>query len=154
MIENFLIPVYIVLGILFFLALFLFFQILKLKKRLNIFFKNENKDLEALLRTLVEKSEAQEQDIQKVFRKILKLEKTSQISFQKVGIVRYNPFKDVGGDQSFSIALLDAQNSGFIITSLYMREEVRIFTKPIIQEKSQYSLSEEEQKAIEKAIKS
>jgi len=72
-------------------------------------------------------------------------------SVQKVGVVRFNPFKDTGGDQSFAIALLDASDSGLVISSLYTRDGVRVFSKAIEKGKSKYQLSEEEKQAIEKA---
>jgi len=154
MTQDLLFPIYIALAILFLSVLFLFFQFFRLKRNINSFFRKGEKDLESLLKSLVRKSELQEKNIQEILKKISKLEQISKISFQKIGIVRYNPFKEVGGDQSFSVALLDSENSGFIISSLYMREGIRVFTKPIQKGKSEYSLSEEEQKAIKKAIKS
>ncbi len=66
-------------------------------------------------------------------------------------MVRFNPFKEIGGDQSFSIALLDSNNDGIVITSLYGREGNRVFGKPIKNGKSRYLLSGEEKKAIEQA---
>lgn len=81
------------------------------------------------------------------------LRKESKFSVQKLGIVRFNPFSEVGGDQSFSIALLDGNDNGIVITSLYSREGNRVFAKPIKKGKSEYSLSEEETKAIQRAMK-
>ena len=72
----------------------------------------------------------------------------------KYGLVRYNPFDDLGGDQSFSLALLDQNNSGIIITSLHTRDNTRVFAKPIIRgEGESVSLSRDEKLAILKAIK-
>jgi len=150
MVPDFLI--YIIFGFFVLLLGFLIFQVLKLKRRLDIFLKKGDKDLGSVLRDLIEKTGIQEENIKRIFEKISKLEKISEISFQKVGVVRYNPFKDVGGDQSFSVALLDGQNSGFVITSLYMRERTRVFAKPVMQGRSEYSLSEEEKRAINKAM--
>ena len=151
MAQNFLIAIYIILGFLGFLIVFLAWQVLKLKKRLDIFLRGKNQGLEKTIKDLLEKSEESEQAVQKILERVSRLEKISQISLQKIGVVRYNPFKEVGGDQSFSIALLDKRNSGFVITSLYTREENKVFAKPIIKGKSEYSLSEEERKAIEQA---
>jgi hypothetical protein len=81
------------------------------------------------------------------------LKKDNKFSLQKIGVVRFNPFKGVGGDQSFSIAILDAHDSGVVMTSLYTREENRIYGKPVKGGRSEYSLSEEEKKAIEIAQK-
>lgn len=77
------------------------------------------------------------------------LKKNSQLSIQKIGIIRFNPFKESGGNQSFSIALLDSHKNGIVITSLYGREGNRIFAKPIKNGKSEYLLTEEEKVAIE-----
>jgi hypothetical protein len=71
-----------------------------------------------------------------------------------VGLVRFNPFGEVGGDQSFSIALLDSDHNGFVITSHYAREASRIYAKPVKNGKSTYALSEEEKGAIKEAINS
>ena len=132
---------------------FLGFQIFQLKKRLDIFLNKDNKGLEQTLKSLIQKSEKSEKDIQDVLKRILSLEHTAKTSLQKLAVIRYNPFKGSGGDQSFSIALLDKNDSGFVITALYMQEKTRIFAKPIKKAKSNYSLSNEEQKAIEQAIK-
>ena len=67
-------------------------------------------------------------------------------------LIRYNPFSGVGSDQSFSIALLDGNNNGFVITSIYSREGNRVYGKSLKEGKSEYSLSDEEKKAISKAI--
>ena len=92
-----------------------------------------------------------EENIENLSQEIEGLKKENKFSVQKVGIVRFNPFQEVGGDQSFSVALLDANNDGFVITSLYTRTENRVYGKPIKAGKSEYILSEEEKKAIEKS---
>ena len=68
-----------------------------------------------------------------------------------MGIVRFNPFSGVGSDQSFSVALLDKNDNGIVITSLYNREGNRVYAKPIKTGVSEYLLSTEEKSAIEKA---
>jgi hypothetical protein len=95
-----------------------------------------------------------EENIENLSRGLQNVKKMAILSLQKVGVVRYNPFNDVGGDQSFSIALLDANNTGFVITSLYSREGTRVFAKPIKAGKSEYPLSEEEEEAIARATDS
>jgi hypothetical protein len=81
------------------------------------------------------------------------LKESSQLAVQKVGIIRFNPFAEVGGDQSFSIALLDGNNNGLVVTSFYTREGNRIYAKPIKNGVSHYALSKEEVNAIETAKK-
>jgi len=96
-------------------------------------------------------------DLKDNFEKLSKefeiFKKESKFMVQKVGIVRFNPFSEVGGDQSFSIALLDGNDDGLVITSFYTREGNRVYGKPIKQGSSQYALSQEEIKAIESAKK-
>jgi len=145
--------------IVIFLALIIFiiyliFQVFRLKKRIDVFFKKGETDLEEILKNQLGKTEDQEKDIKKIFDEISELDKISKKSFQKIGIVRFNPFKDAGGDQSFSIALLESNNSGVVITSLYGREGNRVYAKPIINGGSEYTLAEEEKEALNKAKES
>jgi len=92
-----------------------------------------------------------EERLKKTDKKLQILEKNSKFFLQKVGIIRFNPFPEVGGNQSFSIALLDNNNDGLVITSLYSREENRVYGKPIKRGESTYHLSKEEKEAIKKA---
>ena len=80
------------------------------------------------------------------------MEKNLVKSIKKVGIIRYNAFKDVGSDLSFALALLDDQNNGVVLNGIYAREMSNIYAKPIENGKSNYVLSEEESQAIQKAI--
>ena len=73
---------------------------------------------------------------------------------QKIGLVRYNAFKDVGSDLSFAIALLDRNDNGVVFNGLYGSESSNIFAKPIKEGTSKYQLSEEEKEALEIAAQS
>ena len=70
----------------------------------------------------------------------------------KVAIIRYNAFGDVGSDLSFSMAILDDAQNGVVITSIFGREESRVYAKPIEAGASPYHLSEEELAVIKKAM--
>ncbi|HYC80127.1 MAG TPA: DUF4446 family protein [Candidatus Binatia bacterium] len=72
-------------------------------------------------------------------------------NFQKIGFVRFNPFGDAGGSISFTIALLDAESNGFVLTSLHGREGNRVYSKEINKGVSKSPLTEEEQEAIKQA---
>lgn len=109
--------------------------------------KKEPKNLEQLLSQFKDLKE----DFKKISNKMDELKKNNKFSIQGIGIVRFNPFKKSGGDQSFSIALLDGNKDGVVITSLYGREGDRIFAKPIKKGKSEYLLTEEEKEAIEQS---
>jgi len=80
------------------------------------------------------------------------LEGLSQRSIQKVGVIRFNPFADTGGDQSFAVALLDAEGNGVVLSSLHGRADTRIFAKSVQAGRSKHALSDEEQDAIRKAL--
>jgi len=88
------------------------------------------------------------------FLKIDNLENILSKTIQKTGIVRFNPFSDIGGNQSFAIALLDEKNNGFVISSLFVKEGNRVYAKAVKDGKSEHSLSNEEIEAIDRAISS
>lgn len=69
-----------------------------------------------------------------------------------VGLVKYDAFEDVGGSQSFALALYDDKGDGALITSLVGRSDCRVYCKPLIGGKSERSLSQEEQRAIREAV--
>lgn len=72
---------------------------------------------------------------------------------QRVGLVRFNPFNETGGDQSFSVCLLDEKGDGVVLSCLHARDRTRMYAKPIKKGKGQYELSKEEMKAISEALK-
>lgn len=73
---------------------------------------------------------------------------------QKVGMVRYNAFKDTGSDLSFALALLDENNDGVVLNGIYSREMSNIYAKSVENGNSRHTLSEEERQAIDKAVES
>ena len=81
------------------------------------------------------------------------LEEDGKSHIQKVGLARFNPFKELGGDHSFSLAILDSRDSGVVITSLHTRDRTRVYMKDIKKGKSDSELSAEEKKALSKAQK-
>jgi hypothetical protein len=87
--------------------------------------------------------------------RLLDIRRTYIDSIQKVGLVRFSPFDDTGSDQSFSLALLDGNDSGVIISALHGRDRTRMYAKKVTQGNSkEYALSQEEQEAIKQAIAS
>ncbi len=73
-------------------------------------------------------------------------------SIQHVGLIRFNPFEDVGGDQSFALALLDGEQNGVVVSSIYSRSGGRMYAKPIQAGAQTRVLSEEEEMAIALAL--
>jgi len=115
------------------------------------FFKKTEKTPENL-KEILSYLKKLEESHKEISRELADFKKESKKNLQKVGIIRFNPFKEVGGDQSFSLAVLDAMDNGFVITSLYSHEGNRVYTKPIEKGASIYSLSKEERKALDKAM--
>ena len=112
------------------------------------------KDFKDIFLAQKDKNNDLEKDIKDAFLKIKDLGDTLENTIQKIGVVRFNPFKDIGGDQSFVIALLDNKNNGFLISSLFVKEGSRVYTKAVKNGKSSHTLLEEETEAINKAINS
>lgn len=108
--------------------------------------------LKSVLEDLLKREEATGIKLNELEAKIRDLTTVGQGHLSRIGIVRYNPFSDTGGSQSFSMALLDGLDCGIIITSLFARSGNRWFVKEIEKGKSKdIELSKEEQSAIRKA---
>ena len=91
-------------------------------------------------------------DINNIQNNLDKVETKLSFAIQKVGFVRYNAFGNMGSDLSFSIALLDSFQNGFVLTSIYGRDYTTSYAKPLKFGKSVYPLSVEEMQAIDRAI--
>lgn len=131
----------------------LLIKLSQLKKRVNaLMFGKNAENLEGSINNLISETVLLRKDINSISNEQKKQAEMLASTIKKIGIVRFNPFNNTGGDQSFAIALLDSMNSGILISSLYLREGTRIYAKPIIELKSVYPLSSEEQEAINKAV--
>jgi hypothetical protein len=135
------------------ICLFWFFN--RTNKNIDTLLENGKiKDFKDVLLRQKEKNKNFEEKLSQAFLQIEDLESLSKRTIQKTGVVRFNPFNEMGGNQSFIIAILDGENNGFVISSLFVKEGNRVYTKSIKNGKSDYVLSGEEKEAIEKAIKS
>lgn len=83
---------------------------------------------------------------------IRKINEEMMSNFQKVGIVKYDAFNEMGGKLSFALALLDKENNGFVMNAMHSREGCYTYIKEIIRGESYILLGEEEKEAVEKAI--
>lgn len=136
---------------LFILSLFLF-KILRHYQRLTKGIVK--KDLMTVLQKVLKDIKDNEGQIKKILKQCQEIEEKGTSHIQKIGFLRYNPFKTTGGDQSFILALLDDHDDGVVITALHSRESTRIYAKPIKGKKAtKYKLSAEEEKVIRGAKK-
>lgn len=123
------------------------------KKRTQFFFKGKKaEDLEGVLSETLKRQRDFEVGANELLKRIEKLENIGLRSVQKVGIVRFNPFSEIGGNQSFSLALLDQKDDGLVILAYHSKEGTRVYAKPIKQGESSYALTGEEEEAIKKAM--
>jgi len=108
-----------------------------------------NKSLKTVLEELLAETQINKKDIDYLKQYSLKLEKDGLLHIQKVGLLRFNPFKDTGGDQSFILSLVDNNNTGVIISALYSRSGTRWYAKKVHKGKGvEYELSEEEKRVL------
>lgn len=145
--------IFVLILVLFALVIILFLKFKKINQVAQIFFAGKNgKDLEQVLEAQHKLILKNEKDIKELFDGYEKIYNIAAKGIQKVGVVRYNPFRDMGGNQSFSIAMLDRNNSGLIISTLATRDGVRVFSKSIIDgDCTEFPLLEEEKRAIKVA---
>ena len=106
-------------------------------------------NLDELLKTYIDEVKNIEKDNAEIKNYYTKLDADMASCIQKIGLVRYNAFKDVGSDLSFAIALLDGNDNGVVFNGLYGSESSNIYAKPIKNKKSSYQLSQEEEYALE-----
>ncbi len=119
-----------------------------------LFPKSGERDIRRKFEELVKQTTDFGRDLNKVKIHLLEVEKIGLQHLQRVELFRFNPYDDTGGDQSFTIALLDSKGDGMVLTSLHARSGTRIFAKPIILGRgAKQNLSEEEEKVVNLAMK-
>ncbi|MGI6603767.1 MAG: DUF4446 family protein [Firmicutes bacterium] len=151
--ETVLPPLLLALTFLFMLlVVLLWFRTNALMRKYRTFMLgNDAASLEGLLTELTGKYQEQSEILRDLRFALRELEARQERAVQRVGIVRFNAFPNTGSNLSFAIAVLDGDDNGFVLSSLYGRDESRVYAKPVRQGHSPYHLSEEEKAAIQKA---
>lgn len=112
------------------------------------------RDLKGILERILDRLEEDRVSINNITKIIKRLEQEGEFHMQKIGVVRFNPFPEVGGNQSFVLAFLDKNNNGIVVSSLYGREATRWYVKSVVGGKGKdIELSKEEERAIQLAEK-
>ena len=157
-IQNYML--YILLGIgmalliLFVLCIMLFVKLNKQKKKYDFFMganRRPSHNLEMKLEKYYHSSKEIEEKYGKLLDMVTDMDKTMKSNVQKVGLVRYNPFEEMGGNLCFALALLDGEDNGVVLNGIHSRTGSFTYAKPIQMGVSIYMLSEEEIKAVEMA---
>lgn len=117
--------------------------------------KGENDlDLGKVLEKIVARGDLQTKQITQIIAELDKSKKRELANFQKHALIRFNPFEEAGGDQSFVVALLDGNNNGVVISSLHSRGGTRVYAKQVVGAKhATHQFSKEEKEAVEKAAR-
>lgn len=127
----------------------------KIEKRYRKLTRGTNsKNIETIIHNYYEKIDQSKEQLEDLKKSILENSKICKKAITKIELMRYKAFEDVGGDLSFSIAMLDAEDNGIVITSIYSRAESNVYAKPIEKGISKYDLSREETEVLDRAIKS
>lgn len=141
--------------IIFLIIIFIIiFWIIKTEKRLKRFFLGKKaKDLEETIIEMKAKINYLEKEKAEIEKDLIKINQKLKKSIRGLEIVRFNPFPDQGSNQSFALSFLNEEKDGVVISSLYARERMSIFAKPIKNGISTYELTDEEKEVLEKAAK-
>ena len=140
---------FILSALLFFIAAIWAFST---EKRLKKFFAGKKaKDLEDTLSTLQSEIEKFRKEKESIQKEIITINSKLKKSIRGLETVRFNPFPDQGSNQSFAIGMLNEEGNGLVISSLYSRERMSIFAKPVKAGVSEYELTLAEKEALNKA---
>jgi hypothetical protein len=124
-------------------------QISRLRQRLDLLTRgSDGESLEAVFDAHLETVHQVGRDLDELTARTAVLESAARHHFARLGLVRFNPFPDTGGNQSFALALLDESEEGFVVSSLHSRTGTRIYAKAIVGGKADTSLSTEETEAM------
>lgn len=143
----------IVIIVLIILVFVIFRSLNSLEKRYRKLMRGaNNKNIEEVIHGYMDKVDSAVTISESTKKQLQELDKRIDSCIQKVSIVRYRAFDDVGSDLSFSVALLDDNNNGVILTGIYGRNDSTTYAKPIDKGISRYDLSEEEKRVLKDAI--
>ena len=113
---------------------------------------SDGRSLDAVLDAHLDKVLAVGRELDELSARAAILEAAGRRAIQRVGLVRFNPFEDTGGNQSFALALTDSAGNGFVVSSLHTRTGTRVYAKAIAAGRSDGALSEEESEALRQAL--
>ena len=124
-----------------------------LKKKYDFFMQGEHgASLERKLSVEVSEIRDAAKGLESLLSEQVAIRNIQSNTLQKIGFIKYNAFENIGNDLSFALTLLDGNNNGICISSIYGRNESRIFSKPFVKGKSLVSLSQEELESLNEAL--
>ena len=139
--------------VLFVYCVILHIRLGSLKKKYDFFMQGEHgASLERKLSVEVSEIRDDAKGLESLLSEQVAIRNIQSNTIQKIGFIKYNAFENIGNDLSFALTLLDGNNNGICISSIYGRNESRIFSKPIVKGKSLVSLSQEELESLNEAL--
>lgn len=109
-------------------------------------------NMERMLIGHIDETKAVAEDNHRINDELQRLDKILGTAITRVGVVRFSAFEDMGSDLSYAVALLDSHNNGVVLSSIFAREDSRSYVKPIEAGGSQYTLTQEEARALKDAM--
>lgn len=150
--EAIIITLAIICLMLFIMILVIVYNLSKVQKKYNQFVEGtDSKNIEQLLNECLKGNKKLDEEQKQINGKIDDIQRDLKKCIKKSGMIRFNPFEEMGGDQCFAIALLNEEDDGFVLTGILSREGSYIYAKPIENGESTYRISDEELKAIQKS---
>jgi hypothetical protein len=137
----------------FFIAIILCWILIIEIRLKRIFSGFKAKNMESLIAELTKKTKELGEERKKTELQITSIDKKLAQSIRNIETVRFNPFPQVGGNQSFAMSLLNDEGNGVVISSLYARDRTSLFAKPIKAGQSEFELTKEEKSVLKKSIK-
>jgi hypothetical protein len=137
--------------VLLLLVAWLGWRVVRLDARVRGLTRGEDGDLGDVLGAHLERVYDLGREVDRLVARTGRLEQGAPRALQRVGLVRFNPFEDTGGNQSFALALLDGEGNGWVLSSLHARTGTRVYAKAIRAGRSDGALSDEETAAIKQA---
>ena len=146
-----------VLGILvivmYLLMINLFYNLNYMKKRYKKMMTGvDGANLERMIIGCIDKNEEVADDNLKIHQDISDIQALLQQAITRVAVVRFRAFEDMGSDLSYAVAMLDSDNNGVVMSSIFAREDSRSYVKPITAGKSSYPMTDEEEDALKQAM--
>ncbi len=154
--DNFLVVMSVLVILLIIGFIIMIIKLSSINKKYKTFMKKlgNGENIEEDLENYIYRVERVEKENNQIRNLIDSLDSNMENCIQKIGMVRYNAFKDTGSNLSFALALLDEHNNGVVFNGIYSREMSNIYAKPVEKGQSKYTVSEEEKEAIQMAVDS
>jgi len=149
----YLMVIYLIVAVFFAWLVFLTIVVLRTKSHYDkLIIRTKKESIDEILDVLLDNQKKLTEENTNLKKELKEEILSSRFHIQKIGLVRFNPFERMGGEQSFIVALLDKEENGLTLNFIYTKEGLRVYTKKIKNGKGEgYDLSEEEKKAIEKS---